>query len=300
MASEKINFGGLTGDYTSLEMAQIVIVPIPFDKTTTYLKEWTKGSERGPAAIIEASQFMELYDLETKSHVYESIIHTMDPFSAASSKELVELTDAAVTDFMQKDKFVVILGGEHTVSIGAIAAHARKEPITVVQLDAHTDLRDEFGGDKFSHACVMARAKELGPILQIGIRSSDSTEASNIKLEDIFFAKDIYNKEDWIDKAIKKVGKKAYVTIDLDVFDTGIMPSVSTPEPGGLNYNLVIKFLKKLAESREIVGFDVVELSPTPSNKSPDFLAAKLTYTLLSYIFAVRKKKSPPQKGIIF
>lgn len=290
MATEKINFGGLTGDYADFERAQIVIVPVPFDMTSDWLRTWTKGSERGAEAIIEASQFMELYDIETKSLAYEHIINTLNPITADSSAEIVAKVESAIKDLIQRGKFAVVIGGEHAVSIGAFAAHATKEPITIVQLDAHTDLRSEFGGDKLSHACVMARAKEIGPIVQIGIRSMDSVEVPNMKADNVFFSKDIYNRDDWIDKAIGKMGKKVYVTIDLDVFDIGIMPSVGTPEPGGLNYNLVMKFLKKLSEKKEVIGFDVVELSPSPSNKSPDFLAAKLIYTFLSYIFVKRPK----------
>jgi len=293
------NFAGITGDYADIERAKIVIIPVPFDQTSQYLRNWTRGSERGPQAIIEASQFMELYDIETKALTYENIIHTSAPITARTSKELVEAVEARAEELIGQGKFVVILGGEHTVSIGAIWAHKeKKEDLTVVQLDAHADMRDEFEGDKFNHACVMARAKEISPIVQVGIRSLDNAELTNMMPDRVFFAKDIYNKEDWMDKAISKMGKKVYVTIDLDVFDNGAMPSVGTPEPGGLDWYLAMKFLRKISEKREIIGFDVVELAPNPANKAPDFLAAKLVYTFLSYIFA-GKNKAGQKKGLL-
>jgi len=293
-----MNFAGITGDFADLETAKIVIIPVPFDITTQYLRSWTRSSERGPQAIIEASQFMELYDIETKALTYENIIHTMAPITAQTSKEIVEAVEAKVEELIKQGKFVVVLGGEHTVSIGAIWAHKeKKEDLTVVQLDAHADMRDEFEGDKFNHACVMARAKEIAPIVQIGIRSLDNSELPTMAPDKVFYAKDIHNKDDWMDKAISKMGKKVYVTIDLDIFDNGTMPSVGTPEPGGIDWYKVTEFLKKLSEKREIVGFDVVELAPNPANKAPDFLAAKLVYTFLSYIFA-EKNKHPQKKGL--
>jgi agmatinase len=295
---EQINFAGITGEYADLETAKIVIIPVPFDLTSQWTRSWSRSSERGPQAIIEASQFMELYDIETKTLTYENIIHTSAPITARSSKELVENVEAKVEELIKLGKFVVVLGGEHTVSIGAIWAHKeKKEDLTVVQLDAHTDLRDDYEGDKFSHACVMARAKEIAPIVQIGIRSLDNSELINMPKDGVFYAKDIYNRDDWMDNAINKMKKKVYVTIDLDVFDNGAMPSVGTPEPGGLDWYRILGFLKKLSEKREIVGFDVVELAPNPSNKAPDFLAAKLTYTFLSYIFA-EKNKHAKKKGL--
>jgi len=289
---QKINFGGLTGDYSNPETSKIVILPVPFELTNQWMKGWTAGSGKGPQAIIEASQFIELYDLETKSLVYQNIISTADPVTAPTSKGIVEAVEASVEELLNQGKFVVVLGGEHTVSIGAIWAHKENnEDITVVQLDAHADLRDEFSGDKLSHACTMTRIKELAPIVQIGIRSMDDSEVPNLGKDTVFFAKDIYNREDWMDKAIGETKRKVYVTIDLDVFDTGIMPSTGTPEPGGLGWYSVMKFLKKLSEKREIIGFDVVELCPNQQNKAPDALAARLVYTFLSYIFATRPKE---------
>ncbi|MBN2095340.1 MAG: agmatinase [Candidatus Aenigmarchaeota archaeon] len=286
---EKLNFAGLTGEYSELEKAKIVILPVPFDKTSFWLRGWTEGSEKGPEAIIKASQYMELYDIETDFSVCEKGIYTAEPIGADSSKELVETVEAEVARLSSKGKFTVILGGEHTVSIGAIRAHAKQGVLTVVQLDAHTDLRDEYNEDPLSHASVMARAREVADIVQVGIRSMDDTELEKTETGKIFYAKDLWNTESWIEEAVRSAGQKVYVTIDLDVFDTGIMPSTGSPEPGGLQWYQVLKFLKRLAEEKEIVGFDLVELSPNPQNKAPDFLAAKLVYAFLSYIFCRRE-----------
>jgi agmatinase len=276
------NFAGLTGDYSDLERSRIVILPVPFDLTSS----WIKGSDLGPKALLEASENLEIYDIETNFRACELGIHTGKPLTAESSEELVKAVMKEVSRFLKMGKFVATIGGEHTVSVGSIFAHAQKDEITVVQLDAHSDLRDKYEGDKYSHACVMARAKEVAPIVQIGIRSMDSSELSRLEKDSAFFAKDIYDNDKWIDKAIGKCKAKVYVTIDLDVFDPSIMPSTGTPEPGGLDWYLALKFLKKLSEKREIIGFDIVELCPNPQNKAPDFMAAKLLYTLLCYIFS--------------
>jgi len=154
-----------------------------------------------------------------------------------------------------------------------------------LQLDAHSDLRDEYNDSRYNHACVMARARQFAPILQVGIRSMDSSEKEFMSKDNVFFAKDIYQKKDWVERAVSKLSDKVYITIDLDVFDPSVMPSVGTPEPGGLSWYDVLALLKPVFEKRDVVGFDVVELCPNDSNKAPDFLAAKLIYKLLSYKF---------------
>jgi agmatinase len=185
----------------------------------------------------------------------------------------------------------VVVGGEHSVSIGPVKAQVdNNKDVTVLQLDAHCDLRDEYNGSKYNHACVMARVRELAPILQVGIRSMDSSEKQLMDKARIFFAKDIYNNRDWIDKVIQKLSDNVYITIDLDVFDPSVMPSTGTPEPGGLLWYDVLALLKAVCDKKNVVGFDVVELCPNDSNssatgKAPDFLAAKLIYKLLSYKF---------------
>jgi len=278
---EEFNFGQLPGKYSNLETARIVILPVAYDGTST----WRKGADKGPEAIIEASANMELYDIEIDSEVYKNGIFTDSIVEVdVPVDKMVEAINGEVQNYIEKGKFVVVIGGEHSISIGAVKAHSHAyQGLTVLQLDAHTDLRQQYNGSKYNHACVMARVREMCPIVQVGIRSMDSTEKPFVNRENIFFAKDIYNNKDWYAKAVSKLSDKVYVTIDVDVFDPSIMPSTGTPEPGGLLWYEVLEFLKLVCEQRDVVGFDVVELCPDEENKAPDFMAAKLIYKLLSY-----------------
>ncbi|MFH1255539.1 MAG: agmatinase [bacterium] len=279
----KTNFGDMPLKNLTLEESGIVILPIPYDGTST----WIKGADKGPAAIVEASDALELYDIETDSEVYKKNIFIAEPVMEKSSPEkMVKKVKTAVANLLDKNKFVAALGGEHSISIGAIQAHAEKFPdMSVLQLDAHSDLRDEYHGSKYNHACVMARAREICPIAQVGIRSMDASDKKYFGEGGIFFAENIYNNSVWQDKAISKLTDKVYITIDLDVFDPSVLPSTGTPEPGGLGWYQVLGFLKKVVEEKKVVGFDVVELCPNKNEKSSDFLAAKLIYKLLSYIY---------------
>jgi len=280
---ETINFGYLPEEYSNPEDAGIVILPVAYDGTST----WIKGADEGPTAIIEASANMELYDIETDSEVFKKGIFTENTISGdMSTIEMIEAVNEAVRYYLEKNKFTVVIGGEHSVSIGSIKASAdRYADLTVLQLDAHADLRNEYNGSGYNHACVMARTKELCPIVQVGIRSMDSSEIEFMDKSRAFFAKDLYNKIDWIKKVISKLSDNVYITVDLDVFDPSIMPSTGTPEPGGLLWYDVLALLKTVTEERNVVAFDVVELCPDDRNRSPDFLAAKLVYKLLSYKF---------------
>jgi agmatinase len=280
---EVFNFGQLPGEYSNLESARIAILPVAYDGTST----WNKGADKGPEAIIEASGNMELYDIETDSEVYKKGIFTDSIIEAdAPVSEVVEAINQEAKSYIEQGKFVVVIGGEHSVSIGTIKAHCSAYPrLTVLQLDAHSDLRQQYNGSKYNHACVMARARELCPIVQVGIRSMDTSEKQFVNPDSIFFAKDIHNSKDWFAQAVSKMSDRVYVTIDVDVFDPSIMPSTGTPEPGGLLWYEVLGFLKLVFEQRDVVGFDVVELCPDERNKSPDFMAAKLIYKLLSYKF---------------
>ena len=285
---EAINFGFLPEEHSNPDSARIVIIPVAYDGTST----WLKGADNGPAAILEASANMELYDIETDSEVYKKGIFTEETIGGEiSTKEMVEVVAEMVKYYLEKGKFTVVIGGEHSVSIGPIRAYAEQfDNLTVLQLDAHSDLREEYNGSKFNHACVMARTKELCPVVQVGIRSMDSSEKKSMDTSRVFFAKDIYDNTDWIKKVISKLSDNVYITIDLDVFDPSIMPSTGTPEPGGLFWYDVLALLKAVAGKKNIVGFDVVELCPSEENKAPDFLAAKLIYKLLSYKFELDNK----------
>lgn len=278
------NFGGLEKKFSNYKNSKIVILPVPFDKTTT----WLKGSDKGPDAIIEASRNMELYDILTNSEVYKKGIFTDKAVRAQNPRAMVNKVYARTKKFLQDKKFVVTLGGEHSVSVGAIKAHAgHYNDLTVLHLDAHSDRRDYYEGSIYSHASAMARAEELVKnVISVGIRSMDSSELKNIKKDKIFFAEEIHGKKNWAKEAVKSLTKNVYITIDLDVFDSSVMPSTGTPEPGGMNWFQITGLLKEAAGEKNIVGFDVVELLPNIHNKAPDFLAAKLIYRLLSYIFS--------------
>ncbi|MEJ2703624.1 MAG: agmatinase [Sedimentisphaerales bacterium] len=280
---EAINFGYLPAEYSDPETAGIVIVPVAYDGTST----WMKGADKGPAAILEASANMELYDIETDSEVYKNGIFTEDVIGGEiSTMEMIEALRQTVRDYLERDQFTVVIGGEHSVSIGSVKAHAERfANLSVLQLDAHTDLREQYNGSKYNHACVMARVKEVCPIVQVGIRSMDSSEKERMDKSRVFFAEHLQMKTDWIEQTISMLSEDVYVTIDLDVLDPAIMPSTGTPEPGGLMWYDVLGLLRALCNKKRIVGFDVVELCPDDRNKAPDFLAAKLIYKLLSYRF---------------
>lgn len=277
------NFGGLPKQYSAYRNAKIIILPVPFDETSS----WIKGSDKGPGAIINASRNMELYDIETNSEVYRKGIHTAKAVTAGRAQAMAVKVQNKVSDFLEDNKFVTVLGGEHTVSLGTIRAHTDFfENISILHLDAHSDMRDSYEGNKYSHACIMARVKEFTEhIVSVGIRSSDSSELKNINRQNTFYASSIHRSTDWIKKVVKKLSHNVYISIDLDVFDASIMPSTGTPEPGGLGWYDVLDLLESVSKNKNIVGFDVVELCPSKGNPAPDFLAAKLIYKLLSLKF---------------
>ncbi len=282
--TEIINsFGGLPPEYSHPADSRIVVVPVPYDLTST----WMKGADKGPEAIIRASANMELYDIETDSQVYLHGICTDRPIAGdLSPADMVAAVGDRVGDHLANNKFVVVVGGEHSVSIGAVQAHAHRYPgMSVLQLDAHSDLRDEYEGSRYNHACVMARVRELCPIVQAGIRSMDISEKPALERGRVFFAEDIHDRTDWIEQLVDLLTERVYLTIDLDVFDPSIMPSTGTPEPGGLLWYDVLALLKTVCRRKTVVGFDVVELCPTAANWGPDFLAAKLIYKILGYRF---------------
>ncbi|OJJ14179.1 agmatinase [marine bacterium AO1-C] len=289
MQSENTKFGDFEEQYTALENAQVVILPIPYDETST----WIKGADKGPQAILDASYNLEFYDIETQSEVYKQGIYTAPAVAEKSSPEaMVKAVKQATTQYLEKGKFVVPIGGEHSVSIGAIQAFAQKfENLTILQIDAHTDLRPSYMGSPNNHACVMARAREVAQIVQVGIRSMDSSELPFVEEGRIFYAHDICrqrrNNHHWQQEVVDQLTENVYITIDLDGFDPSILPSTGTPEPGGLEYYEVLDLLKLVHQHTNIVGFDVVELCPNEQSKASDFFAAKLIYQLLSYKFGL-------------
>lgn len=267
--------------------AKIVILPVPFEETAS----WQKGTAMGPEAILEASDQLEWMDLETGFEIYKNGIWTAPEIKEKSAKKVTEKVYEKTKEYLANDKFLVALGGEHSISLGTIKAHLEKYPnASILHLDAHSDRRDSYLGDKFSHASIMARANELtGNIVSVGIRSMSKEEKNLAEKNKIFSADYIRKSGDWTSEVIKNLKDNVYVTIDLDVFDPGIMPSVGTPEPGGLSWHQVTDLLEKISKEKNVIGFDVVELMPIGNIKHPDFLAAKLIYKFLTYIFSGKK-----------
>lgn len=277
-----MNFGGneVVYDYSA---SRIIIVPVPYDATST----WMKGADKGPDAIMEASVNLEFYDVETDSEIHLHGIHTVDPVKEKRSPEaLVDEVYMTIKSLLSGNKFPVVVGGNHTVSIGAAKAFSgHYKDLSVLQLDAHSDLRQEYEGSPLNHACVMTRIREFAPVVQVGIRSMAREEIRFMDRERIFFSHELYLDKTNYRKAIDRLSENVYITIDLDVFDPSLIPSTGTPEPGGPDYFEIMYFLKDVIRSRNVVGFDVVELCPSPGNKAPDFIAAKIIYQLLSYKF---------------
>lgn len=279
----KYNFGGLDETFSKYEGSNVLIIPVPYDGTST----WIKGADKGPEAILEASANMELYDIEYDTEFYSVGIHTCEPLGPFSSPE--EMSQKVYEHVKQhcSEKYIALLGGEHSVSIGSIKAHSEAyADVTVLQLDAHSDLREEYEGSKYNHACVMSRAKEWCPIVQVGIRSQCVEEIGTFNRDNMFYAHQIANNNYWIEDVIDRIKtKNVYITIDLDAFDPSIMPSTGTPEPGGLLWYDTLELLQQVHRKRNVVGFDVVELCPNEINKAPNFLAAKLVYKMIGYKF---------------
>lgn len=278
------NFGGIDDQHADFESSNIYLQSIPYDGTST----WGKGADKGFDAFIEASENMELYDIETRSEIYKKGIHTLPEISEKSSPEAVfEAVYTSTKKLLETNKFLTFFGGEHSVSIGIIKAFQEKySDLSVLHLDAHTDLRPEYDGSKYNHACAVHQASKITNLIQVGIRSMDIVEKEFLNPEKCYFAEEMFGNDDWMDESIRQLKGPVYITLDLDVFDPSIMPATGTPEPGGLDWNIMISYLSKVFFRKEVVGFDIVELAPIEGFKSPNFLAAKLYYKMLSYKFS--------------
>ena len=276
-------FAGIPEEFANSETAEITLTSIPYDGTST----WGKGADKGFEAFLEAAENMELYDIETGSEVFRKGIVIENPVIENSSPEaMFKATYNHAKALLKKGRFNTFFGGEHSVSIGLIKAHYEYfENLTVLQLDAHTDLRPEYDGSAYNHACAVFDASQNTNLIQVGIRSMDKSEKPYLKKRKCYFAQNIHGKKLWMEKAVSQMTENVYITLDLDVFDPSIMPSTGTPEPGGMTWYPMIEFLKKVFQEKNVVGFDIVELAPNPENKAPDFLAAKLYYKMLSYKF---------------
>lgn len=281
--NNKYVFGGIPPKYSDFKDASVLLQSIPYDGTST----WGKGADKGLDVFIEATENMELYDIETDSEVYKKGIHILSPILEKSSPEKVYAEVYNNTKkLLDTRKFLTFFGGEHSISIGIIDAFQEKyKDLTVLQLDAHADLRKSYLNSEFNHACAMHRASKNTNLIQVGIRSMDTCETEYINYDKCYFAEEIYNQSDWMSSSINKMTDDVYISIDLDVFDPSIMPATGTPEPGGLDWNTTIRYLKKVFSQKNVVGFDIVEFAPIKELKAPGFLVSKLFYKLLSYKF---------------
>ena len=278
-------YAGIPENYAKLETAKVVLIPVPYDGTST----WQKGADKGPKAFLEASENMELYDIETDSEVYKKGVFLADAIAENSSPEaVVDAVHQETKKYINRNKFVTIFGGEHSISIGTIRAFNEcYHNLTVLHIDAHADLRKEYEGSSYNHACAVYEANENTNLVQVGIRSMDISEKRVMNTDKVFFAHDMAANEFWMDDVIDQLTENVFITFDLDALDPSIMPSTGTPEPGGLFYYETLEFLKKVFKKHNVVGFDIVELCPNPTEKSSDFLAAKLYYKMLSYKFSL-------------
>ena len=274
-------FGDFEQQYREYANAKFAILPVPYDAIST----WVKGADKGPEAFLDASFTLENYDVETGTEAYKHGIATLPFVTEDRTPELLcNQVQQEVTTLLNDGKFPVTIGGNHTVSIGAIRAMAQKyNNLTVLQLDAHSDLRPSYEGSELNHACVMNRAAEVAKITQVGIRSQCVEELPFFEKDRLFYAHQIFDNNNWQQKAIDTLTENVYVTIDLDVFDPSVLPSTGTPEPGGLTYYQVLHFLRSVFANRNVVGFDIVELCPNPIDKASDYLAARLAYQLMTY-----------------
>ncbi|MBV8885202.1 MAG: agmatinase [Chroococcidiopsidaceae cyanobacterium CP_BM_RX_35] len=273
--------------------ASVVILPVPYEATTTY----RRGCENGPDALLEASQQVEYYDEELEQETCREVgIYTHSPIAdtrlgrTVSAEEMLQVTQQTVYQLIQDGKFVIALGGEHSITTGVVEAYRQElptEPFTVIQIDAHGDLRFSYEGSIHNHACVMRRIVDMGlPTVQIGIRSISQEEANLIKEKHltVFRAREIATQPDWMQRAIASIATpKVFLTIDLDGIDPTLIPGVGTPEPGGLTWYGLTAFLRGVFETHQVVGCDVMELAPVVDAVVSQFTAAKLVYKLIGY-----------------
>lgn len=263
-----------------LDNAKYVILGVPYDGTSTFVK----GADKGPQAILDASDSLELFDIQYRHEAWKSGIYTdHHEYDFTTPESMVDSVYQRVRYFSEQGKKVIVTGGEHSVSVGAIRAMAEQNSnLSVLQIDAHADLRDSYHGSIYNHACVMRRAQDVANVVQVGIRNVCSEELTNVVPENIFYAHEIYNSESWMEKALERLSNNVYITIDLDGFDPSILPATGTPLPGGLQWYPTLRFLEQIFKKRNIVAFDIVELCPQTDSKVSDVFAATLLYKMLT------------------
>ena len=281
--NNKRNYAGIPDEFATLEKSKTVLITVPYDATST----WGKGADKGPDSFLEASENMELFDIETNTEVYkEGVFLNQMNADFDTPETMVSEVHDEVKKYIHKKKFVTLFGGEHSISIGSIRAfNETHKDLTVLQIDAHADLRPEYEGTPYNHACAMHEASKTTNLVQVGIRSMDISEKKFLNLENTFFAVQMAEDEFWDDKVLETLTENVYITFDLDGFDPSVLPATGTPEPGGLHWYETLAFLKRVFETKNVVGFDIVELCPDENDRVSSFAAAKLYYKMLSYKF---------------
>ena len=279
-------FGGTLPEPAAFDRAKVVVLPVPLESTTSYVS----GTRNGPREILVASSHMELWDDETNTDIHPIGIYTLPemelPFDDMG--DIMEEIRRVTAEVLEHGKFPVVLGGEHSITAPIVAAVAAKHPgLSVLQIDAHADLRDTYMGTRFNHACAMRRVLEHAPCTQVGIRSMSTEEARVAPTlpTTIFYDVNMRQDKNWIDKIVASLGETVYITIDCDGMDPAIMPATGTPEPGGLSWYEMLTLLRAVISARNVVGCDLVELSPLPGMVAPNFMCAKLIYKILTYRF---------------
>ncbi len=275
-------FAGLPPLYSDMQQSRAVIVPVPYDSTS----EWRSGSRHGPQAIIDASQYLELYDLEQDREAYRVGICTLPEVEPVLSgpDAMIERVYEVIRGLIQQEKLVVVLGGDHCLSLGAVRACRESfSRLSVLQMDAHADLRDQYLGTRYGQACVMRRILELCPICQVGVRSLSLEEKQFLVGEKLtpFYMSDMARGTSHIDGIVDSLSENVYITIDVDVLDPSIMPAVGTPEPGGMSWRQLLDIVESVALHRRVVGFDLMEFCPAEGPNSCAFLLAKLAYRII-------------------
>ncbi len=290
-----VNFLGLPEADTEFDDASVVILCVPYEATVSYMG----GTRFGPRRILEASRHVELYDHELDAEPHRVGVHTLPELmlSGAGPEEALRELRAAYDALLAGGKFVIMLGGEHSISAPPIEAHVRAlgaRPLSVLQLDAHGDLRPEYEGTPYSHACVMYRVHRAVKLVPVGIRAVTAEERELMRAQNLptVFGWELDAGERWIDRVVQALGPDVYITIDVDFFDPSLVPSTGTPEPGGGTWYPTLRLLERVFSERHVVGADVVELAPIPGVIAPDFLAAKLVYKLVAYYQRARSASS--------
>jgi agmatinase len=285
------NFLGVDA-FCGWEESRVVVLQAPLEQTTSYMK----GTAEGPRALIEASHQVEFFDDELKVETYRRGIATLPPlkFKKDEPEAAVRLIEKQVGEILADNKRLAMIGGEHTVTVGAARAYRKHfSSLSVLHLDAHADLRESYEDSPLSHACAMARVRESCPFVSVGIRSLCQEEHNSIQRDGlaVFDIHRMRGDDSWMDEALSRLGDTVYITLDLDALDPSIMPAVGTPEPGGMSWNQTMGFLRRAFSEKVVVGFDVVELCPLPGAEYGVFGAAKLFYRMIGYWYALENRK---------